>query len=64
MSKLAPSLADRMAQIQMGRQQRDEPPRTRDGALYEPSEDGRTHGRGNENAAKLTEALQSNVRPA
>ena len=62
MSKIAPRLADRMARIQMGRQQRDEPPQTREGTLYEPGEDGRTHGRGDENAADMQQALQSNVR--
>jgi short-subunit dehydrogenase len=44
-SKIAPSLADRMARMQAGRQQRDEPERDPQGALYRPSEDGRTHGR-------------------
>lgn len=44
-SKIAPSLADRMAKMQAGRQQRDEPERDPQGALYRPSEDGRTHGR-------------------
>jgi short-subunit dehydrogenase len=62
MAKIAPSLGDRMARLQMGRQQRDEPARTVDGALYEASEDGRTHGRGNENAADTKEAKASNVR--
>ena len=62
MAKIAPRLGDLMAKQQMGRQQRDEPPHAREGALYEPSEDGRTHGRGNENAADRKEALESNTR--
>jgi short-subunit dehydrogenase len=64
MAKIAPRLADRMAKLQMGRQQRDEPPRSRHGALFHGSESGRTKGRGNENAADTKEAMQSNVRNA
>jgi short-subunit dehydrogenase len=41
LAKLAPGLGDRLASRQASRQQYDEPPRNRDGALYEPSE--RTH---------------------
>lgn len=63
MAKIAPRIADRMARMQMGRQQRDEPPHGMQGSLYRASEDGRTHGRGNENAADTDEAKQSNVRP-
>ena len=63
MAKIAPRIADRMARMQMGRQQRDEPPHGLQGSLYRASEDGRTHGRGNENAADTEEAKQSNVRP-
>lgn len=44
-AKLAPSLGDRMSAMQAGRQQRDEPARDPQGALYRASEDGRTHGR-------------------
>ena len=45
-AKLAPRLGDRMSAMQADRQQRDEPAsRDREGALYRPSEDGRTHGR-------------------
>jgi short-subunit dehydrogenase len=64
MSKIMPRLADRMAKSYMGRQQRDEPPRHGlQGSLYQASEDGRTRGRGDENAADRKEAMQSNVRP-
>jgi short-subunit dehydrogenase len=45
-SKLLPRLADRMAVLQAGRQQRDSAPRQREGALYQPSQDGRIHGSG------------------
>lgn len=45
-SKLLPRLADRMAVLQGARQQRDSAPRQREGALYQPSEDGRIHGSG------------------
>jgi hypothetical protein len=62
MAKIAPRIADRMAKMQMGRQQRDEPPHGREGTLYSPGESGRTHGRGNENAADTKDAMASNVR--
>jgi short-subunit dehydrogenase len=62
MAKIMPSLAEKMARMQMGRQQRAEPPHAREGNLYRPSESGRVHGRGNENAAPMKEAKQSNVR--
>src|SRR5690606_8065880 len=63
MSKIAPSLADRMAGMQIGRQQRDEPPASpADGALYEGRSQGRMRGRGNENAARWTRARRSNLR--
>jgi short-subunit dehydrogenase len=62
MAKIMPSLADRMSKLQMGRQQRDEPPHSMQGSLYQASEDGRTHGRGNENAADPKRAMASNVR--
>ena len=44
MAKVAPSLGDKMAARQAGRQQRDEPPRHPEGTLYRPGESGRTHG--------------------
>jgi short-subunit dehydrogenase len=62
MAKIAPGLADRMARLQMGRQQRDEPPHSRHGALFHGSESGRTKGRGNENPADSKEAMKSNIR--
>lgn len=61
-AKIAPSLADRMARLQIGRQQRDEAPHSRHGVLFHGSASGRTHGRGNENAADAKEAKASNVR--
>ena len=64
MSKLMPSVADRMSKMYMGKQQRNEPPHSAEGALYEASEDGRTRGRGSENAADPGRAMQSNLRPA
>ncbi|NUZ04274.1 SDR family oxidoreductase [Piscinibacter koreensis] len=60
--KVMPGLADVMARMQIGRQQRDEPPRTRDGSLHQPVPAGRIHGRGNENAASTSEAKAANVR--
>lgn len=45
-SKLLPRLADRLAVLQGARQQRDSAPRQREGALYQPSQDGRIHGSG------------------
>ena len=45
-----------------GRQQRDEPPHSRHGALFHGSESGRTKGRGNENPADSQEAMKSNIR--
>lgn len=44
-AKVAPSLGDRLSAKQADRQQRDEPARDPQGALYRASEDGRTHGR-------------------
>ena len=65
LSAIMPTLAERMAKSYMGRQQRNEPPRQAvQGSLYQASEDGRTRGRGNENAADQKEAMESNVRPA
>jgi short-subunit dehydrogenase len=44
-AKNLPGVADRMAAKQVENLKRDEPPqRDRDGALYQASEDGRTHG--------------------
>jgi short-subunit dehydrogenase len=45
-TKVAPSLGDKMSALQAGRQQYDEPPRHPEGTLYKPSESGRTHGTG------------------
>lgn len=44
MSKVMPSVADKMSAKQVDRQQRDERPRNPDGALYEAGHSGRTHG--------------------
>jgi short-subunit dehydrogenase len=63
MAKIVPALADVMAKVQIGRQQRDEPPHSREGTLYQAGESGRTKGRGNENTADSDRARQSNVRP-
>ena len=62
MAKMLPSIAQKMARMQMGRMQRAEAPHAREGNLYEPSQDGRVHGRGNENAAPAREAKRSNLR--
>jgi short-subunit dehydrogenase len=43
-AKVAPSLADKMSAMQANRQQRKEPPRDPDGALYTPSEVGEVRG--------------------
>jgi short-subunit dehydrogenase len=64
MAKLMPALGEAMAKMQMGRQQRDEPPHSREGTLYRGGESGRVHGRGNENAADTAEAKRSNLRSA
>jgi short-subunit dehydrogenase len=45
-SKLMPSLGDRMAKMQADRQQRDEPARDRQGTLSRAGEGGEVHGRG------------------
>lgn len=45
-SKLMPSLGDRMAKMQADRQQRDEPARDRQGTLNRAGEGGEVHGRG------------------
>lgn len=44
LSKVLPSLADKMAAKQVDRQQRDEAPFNPWGTLYDPSESGRIHG--------------------
>jgi NADP-dependent 3-hydroxy acid dehydrogenase YdfG len=64
MAKIVPALGESMAKMQIGRQQRDEPPHSREGTLYRAGESGRIHGRGNENAADTTQARESNVHPA
>ena len=63
MAKVMPTLADMMARMQMGRQQRNEPPRAREGTLYQAGETGLVYGRGNQNAADKNEAMALNVRP-
>jgi len=63
LAKLLPSIGDKMSNMQIGRQQRDEPPQhSRTGTLYKAGEAGRIRGRGNENAASMREARESNVR--
>lgn len=64
MAKVMPSLADAMARMQLGRQQRNEKPHAREGALYQASESGRVYGRGAQNKADPALARESNVRPA
>ena len=46
----------------MGRQQRAEAPHGLQGSLYHATEDGRTKGRGNENAQDTKTAKESNIR--
>jgi short-subunit dehydrogenase len=43
-SKIAPSLGDKMSAKQVDRQQYDEAPRDPEGTLYKPGEEGRVHG--------------------
>jgi short-subunit dehydrogenase len=43
-SKIAPSLGDKMSAMQVDRQQYDESPRDPEGTLYKPGEEGRIHG--------------------
>jgi short-subunit dehydrogenase len=45
-SKIAPSLGDKLSAKQADRQQREEWPRDPEGTLYKPGEAGRTHGHG------------------
>jgi hypothetical protein len=62
-AKLLPALGDMMSKMQIGRQQRNEPPQhSRQGTLYEAGEAGRIRGRGNENPARSSEAKAANVR--
>ncbi|RZJ07525.1 MAG: SDR family NAD(P)-dependent oxidoreductase [Rubrivivax sp.] len=61
-AKALPAVGEAMAKMQMGRQQRDEPPRTREGTLYRPGESGRVRGRGDANAADTQQAKASNTR--
>ncbi len=63
-AKLLPSLGEAMARMQIGRQQRNEAPHSREGTLYAAGQSGRVHGRGNENAADRQAARASNVRSA
>lgn len=51
-SKLMPSLADRLSALQVDRQQRDMPPQESDGNLYRPGEGGRIHGLADEDLRK------------
>ena len=62
LSAVAPRVFDAMARKQLGRQQRDEPARSRSGSLYQPCGGGSVRGRGDENAADREEAFESNVR--
>jgi short-subunit dehydrogenase len=62
-AKLMPAMADVMGKLQMGRQQRDEAPQSREGTLYRAGECGRVKGRGNDNAADSAQARESNRRP-
>ncbi len=64
MAKIMPSLGEAMAKMQIGRQQRAQPPHSREGTLYRGGEAGWVRGRGNENAAPTSEARQANLRPA
>jgi short-subunit dehydrogenase len=57
-SKVAPSLGDKMSAMQNDRQQRPEPPRDPDGTLYKPGESGRTQGEGAASAEKSEKAKQ------
>jgi short-subunit dehydrogenase len=63
-AKIMPAVGAAMAKMQIGRQQRDEPPHSREGTLYEGGESGRIKGRGNENTARSGQAKESNVRRA
>jgi short-subunit dehydrogenase len=45
-SKLLPSLGDKLSAMQANRQQEDAPPRDPEGSLYRPGSTGRAHGHG------------------
>jgi short-subunit dehydrogenase len=62
LAKLVPPLGEMMAKMQIGRQQRNEMPRSREGTLYRAGESGRVHGRGNANAADAQTAKALNRR--
>lgn len=64
LAKLIPPLGQAMAKMQLGRQQRNEPPHTREGTLYRRGESGRIYGRGDDNAADPKKAAAANTRPA
>ncbi|GAA4328067.1 SDR family oxidoreductase [Pigmentiphaga soli] len=61
-AKVLPALGEAMAKMQIGRQQRAEPPHSREGSLYRAGESGRVRGRGNQNAADPAQARRANVR--
>ncbi len=69
-AKILPALGEMMGRMQIGRQERDETPHPQEGTLYEPGEvagvggQGRTHGRGDENAADSGAAKERNLRRA
>ncbi len=64
LAKLVLQPGEAMAKMEMGRQQRAEAPRSREGTLYRAGESGRIHGRGNANAADAAQAKAMNTRPA
>jgi short-subunit dehydrogenase len=64
MAKLIPGLADRVAQKQMGRQQRNAPAHPHQGTLYVAGESGETTGFGNSNPADPDDAMRRNTRPS
>jgi hypothetical protein len=60
LARVMPRLADAMARVQLGRQQREEPAPAHTGTLWQAGEAGHVHGRGNEDAAGPKQAY--NVR--
>lgn len=62
LARVMPRLADAMARVQLGRQQREEPAPAHTGTLWQAGEAGHVHGRGNEDAAGPTQAYDANVR--
>ncbi len=64
LAKLIPPLGQAMARMQLGRQQRNEPPHTREGTLYRGGGSGRIYGRGDDNAADPEKAAAANTRSA